>query len=252
MTTTATEESLWVRCFHPAPERPVQLVCFPHAGGSASFYFPVSAQLQSDAEVFAVQYPGRQDRRREISPGDLHTLADQVHAALRDSLQDRPTVFFGHSMGATLAFEVARRHEAGGGEIAHLFASGRRAPSRVRDENVHRLTDEGIVEELTLLAGTDTALLGDEEILRMILPAIRSDYQAIETYRCAPGATVRAPLTVLTGDSDPKTSHDEAESWRDHTTGPFDLHVRPGGHFFLGSDAPAIIAMLRKVLTTLA
>lgn len=250
MTTTATEESLWVRCFHPAPERPVQLVCFPHAGGSASFYFPVSAQLQTTAEVFAVQYPGRQDRRRETSPGDLHTLADQVHGALRDSLRGhRPTVFFGHSMGATLAFEVARRHEAQGGRIAHLFASGRRAPSRVRDEHVHRLSDEQVVEELQLLAGTDTALLGDDEILRMILPAIRSDYEAIETYRCTPGATVAAPITVLTGDSDPKTSRDEAESWRDHTSGPFDLHVRPGGHFFLGSDAPAIIAMLRTVLT---
>jgi surfactin synthase thioesterase subunit len=252
MTTTSTEESLWVRCFHPAPERPVQLVCFPHAGGSASFYFPVSAQLAPHAEVHAVQYPGRQDRRHETSPGDLHVLADQVYAALRGSLQDRPTVFFGHSMGATLAFEVTRRHEADGGEIAHLFASGRRAPSRVRDEHVHELTDEGVVEELKLLAGTDTALLGDDEILRMILPAIRSDYRAIETYRCAAGATVRAPLTVLTGDSDPKTSPDEARSWRDHTTGPFDLQVRPGGHFFLGSDAPAIIGMLRTVLTTLA
>ncbi|MFI9027691.1 thioesterase II family protein [Streptomyces sp. NPDC053560] len=248
--TTSTEESLWARCFHPAPASPTQLFCFPHAGGSAPFYFPVSAQLSSVTEVFAVQYPGRQDRRKEVAPADLNTLADQVYEALRPSLKARPTTFFGHSMGATLAFEVAHRLEADGGELSHLFASGRRAPSRVRDESVHRRTDEGIVDELKLLAGTDTSLLGDEEILRMILPAIRSDYQAIETYRCAPDVTVGAPVTVLTGDSDPKTSLDEAEAWRGHTTGPFDLKVYPGGHFFLSAEAPAIIALLRKHLTS--
>ncbi|MFI6475750.1 thioesterase II family protein [Streptomyces sp. NPDC050516] len=250
--TTSTEGGLWARRFHPAPSSPSQLFCFPHAGGSASFYFPVSAQLASVAEVFAVQYPGRQDRRKEVGPSDIADFADQVYDALRPALTARPTTFFGHSMGATLAFEVARRLEADGGELAHLFASGRRAPSRIRDENVHRKTDEGIVGELKLLAGTDTALLGDEEILRMILPAIRSDYQAIETYRCAPDVTVRAPLTVLTGDSDPKTSLDEAEAWRGHTTGPFDLRVYPGGHFYLTAEAAAVIALLRQHLVTLS
>ncbi|QXE38601.1 alpha/beta fold hydrolase [Streptomyces sp. GMY02] len=248
--TTSTEESLWSRCFHPAPESPRQLFCFPHAGGSASFYFPVSAQLSSVAEVFSVQYPGRQDRRKETSPDDIGTMADQVYAALREQFHARPTTFFGHSMGATIAFEVARRFEADGGELSHLFASGRRAPSRFRDENVHRRSDDGIVQELKLLSGTNTALLGDEEILRMILPAIRSDYRAIETYRCEPGTAVRAPISALTGDSDPKTTLDEAGDWRGHTTGAFDLKVFPGGHFFLGSQAPAVIALLRGHLSS--
>ncbi|MFB7633538.1 thioesterase II family protein [Streptomyces sp. NPDC056149] len=247
--TTPTEESLWARCFHPAPNAPTRLFCFPHAGGSASFYFPVSAQLSSVTEVFAIQYPGRQDRRKEAGVGDLGALADQVYQALRPLLKERPSTFFGHSMGATLAFEVARRFEAEGGELAHLFASGRRAPARVREEAVHQRSDDGIVEELKLLAGTDTALLGDEEILRMILPAIRSDYQAIETYRCGPDVTVRAPLTALTGDRDPKTTLDEAEAWRGHTTGTFDLRVYPGGHFFVSSAAAEVLGLLREHFT---
>ncbi|MGW6599062.1 thioesterase II family protein [Streptomyces sp. NPDC055036] len=250
--TTSTEESLWARCFHPAPASSEQLFCFPHAGGSASFYFPVSAQLSSVAEVFSVQYPGRQDRRKETSPGDLGVMADQIYEALRKQLRARPTTFFGHSMGATIAFEVARRFEADGGELSHLFASGRRAPSRHRDERVHQRDDDGLVAELKLLSGTDTALLGDEEILRMILPAIRSDYRAIETYRCDPATTVRVPISALTGDNDPKTTLDEAEDWRGHTTGAFDLKVYPGGHFFLSSQAPAVIALLRKHLATRA
>ncbi|MEE1800913.1 thioesterase II family protein [Streptomyces sp. NPDC101062] len=249
---TSTEESLWIRCFHPAPESPGQLFCFPHAGGSASFYFPVSAQLSSVTEVFSVQYPGRQDRRKETSPDDIGVMADRIYAAVREQLSARPTTFFGHSMGAVLAFEVARRFEADGGEISRLFASGRRAPSRHRDEDVHRRSDDGIVAELKSMSGTNTALLGDEEILRMILPAIRSDYRAIETYRCEPGVTLRAPISALTGDSDPKTTLEEAGDWRGHTTGGFDLKVFPGGHFYLSAQAPAVLAALREHLTSVS
>ncbi|MFC9430497.1 thioesterase II family protein [Streptomyces sp. NPDC056987] len=249
---TSTEASRWVRCFHPAPLSRGQLLCFPHAGGSASFYFPLSAQLFSVAEVFAVQYPGRQDRREEAAPRDIGVMADRIYAAVRGRLGARPTTFFGHSMGAVLAFEVARRFEADGGELSRVFASGRRAPSRVREENVHLRTDDGIVAELKSMSGTDAALLGDEEILRMILPALRSDYEAIETYRCEPGATLRAPISAFTGDSDPKTSLEEAEEWREHTTGAFDLKVFPGGHFYLGPQAPAVTAALREHLASVA
>jgi surfactin synthase thioesterase subunit len=248
--TMSTGESLWARRFHPVPGNTRQLFCFPHAGGSASFYFPLSARLSSVAEVFSVQYPGRQDRRQEPGPDDIGVMADQAYAALNGLLGAGPTAFFGHSMGATVAFEVARRFEADGGELTRFFASGRRAPSRHRDESVHRRTDDGIVAELKRMAGTDTALLGDEEILRMILPAVRSDYRAIETYRCEPpDAVVRAPVSALTGDSDPKTSLDEAEDWCRHTTGGFDLNVFPGGHFYLDEQAPAVIALLREHLT---
>ncbi len=114
---------------------------------------------------------------------------------------------------------------------------------------MHTLSDDGIVAELKLLSGTNTALLGDEEILRMILPAIRSDYQAIETYRCNPDSTVRVPISALTGDNDPKTTLDEAQDWSRHTTGAFDLQVFPGGHFYLSAQAPAVIALLRKHLS---
>jgi surfactin synthase thioesterase subunit len=247
--TTSTHQGLWARRYHPAPDIGRQLVCFPHAGGSASFFFPVSKQLAPVADVVSVQYPGRQDRRAETSPSDLHKLADQLYEALREEFAAKPTTFFGHSMGATLAFEVARRVEADGGEVSHLFASGRRAPSRNRGEEVHLQGDDGIVKELKALAGTDASLLGDEEILRMILPAIRSDYTAIETYQCDPGATIAAPITVLTGDSDPKTSMDEAEDWRHHTTGAFDLRVFPGGHFYLSAQATSVLAVLSEHLS---
>lgn len=237
----SAESDEWIRRYRPAPGAAIRLVCLPHAGGSASFFLPVSAALSPAVDVLAVQYPGRQDRLREPMIDDLGDLADAVVTALTPWL-DRPFAFFGHSMGATLAFEVTRRLEQGAGPAPlHLFASGRRAPSRHRDENVHLGGDDRIIAELTELSGTDTRVLGEEEMLRMVLPAIRNDYRATETYRYRPGPPLSCPITVLTGDADPKTSLEEAEAWRDHTTGPFDLRVYPGGHFYLADHQSEVL-----------
>ncbi|MFH8337065.1 thioesterase II family protein [Streptomyces sp. AM6-12] len=248
MTTACPTGDPWVRRFHPARQDSGRLVCFPHAGGSASFYFPFSAALRDAADVLAVQYPGRQDRHAEKGIETIAELADRAHEALQP-YADRPLTFFGHSMGAIVAFEVARRFERDGEGPVHLFASGRRAPSASAGENVHRRDDEGLIAELRRLSGTDDRLLGDEEILRMVLPALRSDYTAIETYRATPSTVVTAPITALTGDADPRVSPQEAHAWRGHTTGPFDLEVFPGGHFYLSDRVTEIAALLRTRLT---
>jgi surfactin synthase thioesterase subunit len=114
---------------------------------------------------------------------------------------------------------------------------------------VYRRDDDGVIAELRRLSGTDTALLGDEELLRMILPAIRSDYRAIETYPRQDGPGLSCPVTALTGDADPEVTLDEAQAWREHTTGEFSMLVFPGGHFFLVSErarvTEAILERLR-------
>jgi surfactin synthase thioesterase subunit len=136
-------------------------------------------------------------------------------------------------MGAILAFEVACRLEASGRAPLAVIASGRRAPATHREENVHQRDDQGIVAELRRLSGTHAELLGDEEILRMILPALRADYAAVERYSCPVERTVGCPILTLTGDADPRTSLDEAKAWERHTTGRFELEVLSGGHFFI-------------------
>ncbi|MEU4685792.1 thioesterase II family protein [Streptomyces xinghaiensis] len=240
--------ALWLRRFHPAPDRAIRLFCLPHAGGAASFFVPLSRALSADLDVLAVQYPGRQDRWREEGVESLGELARQVYESIAP-LADRPLALFGHSMGATLAFEVARLLERRAGTVpAHLFVSGRRAPSRHRDEAVHRLGDEALLADVRLLSGTDSSLLGDEEFLRLALPAFRADYKAIETYRYRPGPPLRCPITALTGDSDPKTTLDEVRSWSEHTSAGFGMKIYPGGHFFLSGHQDAI---LRDITGTL-
>lgn len=249
MTTLSADPDKWIRRYHRAPDSPVQLVCFAHAGGSASFFFPVSRAMSPAVEVSAVQYPGRQDRRAEPNIDDIATLADAIFPVVRP-LTDRPLAFFGHSMGAIIAYEVALRLEADGAPpLTRLYASGRRAPSRYRQEAVHRLGDAGLIADMRKLSGTNAGLLGDPETLAMILPSVRSDYKAIETYTHTPGRTVSCPIRALIGDSDPKVTVEEAKAWSEHTTGSFDMRVFPGGHFYHVDQSRELIQFLSDDLT---
>jgi surfactin synthase thioesterase subunit len=249
VTANPTGTSLWIRQFHPAPTAATRLVCLPHAGGSASFYFPVSQALAPKVDVLAVQYPGRQDRRNEKCIDNIPDLADALVPELLP-WTDKPLALFGHSMGATLAFEVSLRLEEKGVVPVALFASGRRAPSCQRDETVHLRDDDGLIAEMKALSGTDSQILGDEEILRMVLPAIRSDYKAAETYRYTPGTRLTAPIHAHVGTDDPKATVEEARAWGEHTRGDFDLQTYPGGHFYLNNQAPRVIASISEVLSS--
>ncbi|MCM3884968.1 thioesterase II family protein [Frankia sp. R82] len=253
MTGIASGGDQWIRRFHPAAEGAPRLVCLPHAGGSASFYFPVSKALSPGIEVLAVQYPGRQDRRFEACVRDIGVLADRICEALGPWTAGRAPAVLGHSMGATLGFEVAwRLQQRANLTVRHLFASGRRAPSTRRDENVHKRDDAGVIEELRLLNGTGLGLLENQETRDLMLPAIRGDYTAIETYVPSSGAVLSCPVTVLTGEQDPKTTLDEARAWSIHTTGDFDLKIYPGGHFFLLQHVPEVLGLISKTLAPIS
>ncbi len=235
----------WIRCFHPLPGARIRVVCFPHAGGSASYYHPVSRALSDPAEVLVLQYPGRQDRRNESCIEDLDELADAITTALRGRL-DVPTVLFGHSMGATLAFEVARRLEAAGTAPSALMVSGRRPPGQLVPESVHTSTEAQLIAHVSKLNGTDANVLADPDIRSMVLPAIRSDYKAAETYRYRPGPALTCPVVALTGDNDPQVSVAEAARWKEYTTGEFSLEVFEGGHFFFMTAPDKPLALLAE------
>jgi len=250
MSQPSTGDDLWCRRYRPARNATARLVCFPHAGGSAPFFLPVSVALSPGVDVVAIQYPGRQERRTEQPIADLMLLADCLYDILRRQ-PELPLTLFGHSLGALVGFEVTRRLEADGHPPVRLFASGRRGPSTYRDEKIHLRDDAGIMAELRRMNGTASAVLGDEEMMRAALPALRADYQAAETYDCAPEVTVSCPVTALTGDRDPKTTVAEARAWAQHTTGAFDLRVFAGGsHFFLTEQPEEVMQVLHEHFRT--
>jgi pyochelin biosynthesis protein PchC len=248
VTTGITDSARWLRGYGPgetgvAPT--VRLVCLPHAGGSASYFYQLARALPPHIEVQAVQYPGRQDRHAEPCVDDVVVLAEQLLGALAEQ-RDLPLVLFGHSMGATIGFEVARRL-APEVPLAGCVFSARCAPSQHRSAGIHLLDDDGILAELRSLSPATAAALGDEELVRMVLPAIRNDYRAAETYRYEPGPPLPVPVAGLCGDSDPRVAPADLEGWRDHTSAGFTLHVLPGGHFYFGSSPAALATILTEI-----
>ncbi|MEU1182266.1 alpha/beta fold hydrolase [Streptomyces sp. NPDC005820] len=233
----------WLRSFHAAAPGAVRLFVFPHAGGNAAFFHPFSARLAPRAEVLVVQYPGRQERFHEPCVEDLHELADTVAAELAEWAEE-PYALFGHSMGATLAFEVGSRLRAAGARPRALFVSGRRAPSVPTPGSAHRASDEELIADMRRLGGTDPRMLDSPELLAVILPAVRSDYRATETYRYRGAPPLDCPVTAFIGDEDPRVDAPMARAWATHTTDAFALHTFAGGHFFL---VPHIEAVVRNI-----
>ena len=241
----------WFRGYRRVPGG-LPLFCFPHAGGAASYFHPWSAALAPGIEVLAVQYPGREDRAAEPCITDIAVLADQIHAALGSSLPQR-FAFFGHSMGAILAFEVARRiaRQEGRGP-AHLFVSGRLAPPWRSFRNLHRGGIPAMIGELRSLGGTDPRILDDSEALELILPAMLADYTASETYRFEPGPPLSCDITAMIGDHDQLNAAGDAAAWSAHTTGAFNLQVYPGGHFYLDDCRPRVLEAVSSCLAVTA
>lgn len=244
-----SDDSAWLRRFQPAPDASVRLVCLPHAGGSASFYLPVARALDG-IEVQAVQYPGRQDRRREPFARSVTEIADSLAEVIASEPGHRPVGLFGHSMGATIAFEVGLRLEQAGIELRAAFLSGQRAPARHRFNGVHHRSDTAILDEIRNLDGTDSGLLDDDDVVRLILPSIRADYRILETYRPEGQVRLAAPIAAFAGASDPRVDVDDVRAWADNTRSEFTITVLPGGHFFLTSHLATMLGEIRGRLRT--
>ncbi|MGW1374172.1 thioesterase II family protein [Streptomyces sp. NPDC002446] len=211
----------------------MRLIAFPHAGGAASTYLPLSRALAPAIDVLAVQYPGRQNRLRERPVADIAELADALTEEVL-GLDERPCAFFGHSMGAVLAYEVARRlQERGERGPVRLFLSGRNAPSSTPSRNEQMHDDADVLATVRRLGGTVSAILEDPALLELAMPALRADYRAIGSYRWREGEPLSVPFTVMLGVSDPVASVARASAWSALTTAATDVKVFDGGHFYL-------------------
>lgn len=237
----------WVRVFYPSPKAAARLLCFPHAGGAASWFGPMARALAPTVEVAAVQYPGRQDRFREPCLSSVQELADAPVGSVLAS-DDRPVGLFGHSMGASVAFEAAVRLESSGTAPVAVFVSGRRAPSRIRHETLHQLDDGTLVARIRELGGADAQHLADTELLSLALPALRADLRAAETYRWQGGGPLRSPLHVHVGVDDPQVTEQEARAWALHTSGDCTITRYPGGHFYLDACRDQLVRRLTHEL----
>jgi medium-chain acyl-[acyl-carrier-protein] hydrolase len=226
-----------------------QLFCFPHAGGGPSFYRPWCAALQPEIAVRRVLLPGRELRLEETPFRHITDLVEPLCAALEPYL-DRPYALFGHSMGAVVAYEVARRFSsAGSASPSCLIVSGRRAPGLAGNHRpLSGLPDREFVAEVARLNGIPPEVLGEPELLTMLLPALRADYELAETYQPLPGDRLDCPVIAYLSTSDPETTYEEVLCWREVTTAEFTMRVFRGDHFYLKGGRPDVLNAMREDL----
>ncbi|WP_086860553.1 thioesterase II family protein [Streptomyces milbemycinicus] len=222
----------------------MRLVCFPHAGGSASFFYSWSDSLPTDVELLSVQYPGRQERLTEPCVENMDELVAGITHSLSRFL-DHPFVLFGHSMGASVAFEVSRQLErAFGVSPRMLYVSGQEAPhTPMRREPVSD-DDEALLSEIRRINGGNAETLDDPDLRDLALPAIRADFRLLEAYRPQPVRSISAPITSYVGDQDADVDFDSARAWAQATRGTFRFQTFPGGHFYLSDCQPGFVSDL--------
>ena len=225
------------------------MFCFPYAGGAASIYYGWGKKLSSDIEVCPVQLPGRGHRLGETPFKRVEPLVEAAADALSPYLEGS-FAFFGHSMGALISFELARllRREHRPLPV-HLFLSGRSAPNKTkRGSSTYNLPEAEFIEELRRLKGTPQEVLDHPELMAMLGPILRADFEICETYEYVPEPPLECPITAFGGVLDQHVTRERIEGWREHTSSSFDLRMFPGDHFFIHQSAPMMLQMIAQVL----
>lgn len=240
----------WLQCLVRRPQARIRLFCFPYAGASAAVYRQWGADLPADIELCAVELPGHGARLREPALRSIPAIVEGVVTAIRPLLE-RPYALFGHSMGATLAYEVARALAAGGAPVPQLLAvSGRRPPWLADPATpLRHLSDAGFVAEVDRrYGGIPAAIRNEPDVLALLLPSLRADIAALETHAVVAPAAFEFPVAAFGGNADPVTPAAHLEAWRGAAGAGFSVRTFSGGHFYLDAWRGELLAVLRGLL----
>lgn len=232
-------ESRWLPTLKPDSGAVLRLFCFPFAGGGAQFYYPWLDALGNAIDVCPVMLPGREKLIRSQPYSDMNALLPDLVAQLRNAM-DIPYAFFGHSMGALIAYNVARQlREYGMPQPLHLFISAMYAPRHLPTSPIlHNLPEDEFISALKTFNGTPQSVLGSKELMQVMLPYLRADFQLIETYRYPEDSHSRntpalsLPFSIYGGTEDTITRR-HLLLWKEETCSSCQLKMFPGGHFYL-------------------
>jgi surfactin synthase thioesterase subunit len=222
---TATEQRLYI---------------FPHTGGSADFYVPFARAFTGGTRCVAVQYPGKRAGKDLSQYTSIPDLADRLCVMLKpEEIPAGEVAFFGHSMGALLAFEVALRFEQAGNPIAALFVSASAAPGLLRRVANLQGSDAQLLAMVSQVTGANPEFLNDEQFAATILPTLRG-LKAVTAYESPPEAKVSCPIHAIMADNDELGTAELMSPWQQRTTAAFDLTTFAGDHFYINANLPEL------------
>jgi len=244
--------SSWFQRSRNDLESRLRLFCFPYAGGGTAVFRNWSRELGPQIAVTPALLPGREIKLREPLYTKLEPLIEQLASHIAPYL-DRPFALFGHSMGAVIAFELARRVRLQHGvEPDHLFISAKNAPHlSAINRRRHDLPEPEFLQMLERMNGTPREVLENLELREIIVPLLRADFAVCDTYSYVPDLPLKCPITVLGGEEDNQVSLRALEGWVEQTTGDFRLHMLPGDHFFINHAPLKVLDVVNKTLTPL-
>lgn len=239
----------WFLRFSRSSTPSLRLFCFPFAGSSASVFRSWIDELPEEVEVLAIQLPGRENRLRERCMHDMDEIVEKLELEI-DSCLDPPFVFFGHSLGSLIAYELLRRLEVSGRHRAELFfASGGPAPHTCLSPAAPlRLTQDQILLDLRRISQAHSSLLDDREVLALMLPMLQADFEIYANYRYRETVPLQSPLVVIRGATDAYVTQQSQLEWKRHTDRKFSFHTIPGPHLFMVDSPGALIALVNAYL----
>lgn len=246
---SSMQDSPWIQT-RAMPSARLRLFCLPFAGGSASSFMPWFAALAPDIQLCAIQLPGRGARFGEPAIHDFAELIEQLGSVIAQH-DDLPYAFFGHSLGALVAFELSHHCVRKGLELPrHLFVSASGAPRhRVGAARYDLLSDRELLAKLRGYAGTPPEVLANQELMELLLPAIRADFALLRHYRYQPRPRLGIPLCVLAGRDDQHVASETLTDWQGETSATCEQHRFDGGHFFAFEQADSVLKLVKRKLS---
>lgn len=244
----AKDNGGWLSRQSLRPGSALRLFLLPPAGGSSLLFRGWEDAMPAGVDACAIHLPGRGNRLFEPLFTQLEPLVHALGQALLPDL-DRPFAFFGHSMGALVAFELSRfLRKSHGAEPEALFVSAGRAPHIPEGRRDYLLPDAEFVAELRRLDGTPAEILDNPEALQLLLPIVRADFEATQTYEYREEPPLSPRISAFGGSRDGNTPKELLLPWSRHTTGPFSLHMLPGGHFFIEESRSQLLTIIASEL----
>lgn len=245
-------QSKWFENLPEGNDGALRLFCFPYAGGSAQVFRSWQRHFLTEASLSLAHLPGRAARIGEPPFKQYKPLVNALADAIIPELSPA-FVFWGHSMGALISFELARelRRRGQPGPLA-LFVSGRVAPQIPDpDPPTFNLPEQEFIAELRRLNGTPGELLDRPELREFFLPTIRADFELVDTYVYESGDPLACAIHAYGGLQDATVPIADLRAWQKQTSGAFKVRMFPGDHFFIHTSADFVHALRRDVLDVL-